>query len=248
MNGAEHRLWEDLCEQHGVAPDGEGILIGEKDTKPLDRGLNAVTPVSFASVGGRLAGSAYPVLREALLAHLSRYREDPFSAEALRALHGLLLPQLGAWGYKPSPFYDRYAVSLTCPADAVPDGSRILPGTRLLVPGDEAVLKSRISMKLADCVRRPSFAFIRDGEVLAAAAVNRSTDKVRCAEIGVECAPAFRRQGLALSCLAALTAYLTEHGETPLYQHYITNSASGALAKKAGFLPVGAFFAYTAMK
>lgn len=248
MTGAELRLWEDLCAQHRVDPAAEGIPIGEKDTKPLDRGLNAVTPVSFASVGGRLTGSAYPCLREPLGEHLTRYREDPFSTESLQALHRMLLPYLAAWGYRPSPFWDRYAVSLLYPSGGVPDPSRILPGTRQLLPGDERTLENRISMKLADCVRRPAFAVIREGRVAAAAVVNRSTDKIRCAEIGVECAPAYRRQGFALSCLTALTAYLMAHGDTALYQHYVTNTASGALALRAGFLPAGAFFAYTSMK
>ena len=244
-------LFSDLCIRHGIPEEcreSGTILLGGKDTKPLDRRLNAVTPVSFASVGGKIVGSSYPVLREEVGAHLERYADAPFSDEALGALDRLLRPYLAAWGYRPAPFPTRYAVSYLLPDNFVPDGSRILAGTRRITAEDLSAYENLTMIKPENDPQKPAFGYIRDGKILAVAAVNSAPEKTRCAEIGVECVKRMRQQGLGLSCVSALSEYLVREGKTVLYQHYVTNLPSGALAKKAGFVPVGAFFAYTAMQ
>lgn len=249
MMRAEQALISDLLRQHHIE-DGEmgTLFLGQKDTRPLDRRLNVIAPVSFACVSGRIIGSAYPELCEPVFSHLETYRENPLGEESLAALDRLLRPYLAGWGYRPAVFPTRTARSLVLPEDYRPKREYILSGTEFLTEGAAETLKNRTSMKFADCVKRPAFVFAGDGEVPAIAAVNSATEKSLCQEIGVECAPGFRRRGLGLSCVCALAEYLFLRGENVLYQHYEGNKASGALAEKAGFVPVGGFFTYTSMR
>ena len=80
------------------------------------------------------------------------------------------------------------------------------------------------------------------------AAVNGALDVHRLSEIGVECAPQYRRQGIGAAVTSCLCAHLLDMGKTPLYCHYHDNLASAALAERVGFLPVGAFYTYQEWK
>ena len=244
-------LLADYCTRHGVTEsdfDRAGIALGKKDTAPLERGLNAVVPVSFAECGDYCAASCFPCLYDAVSAHLHRYRDALFSEDALTALHELLIPHLRAWGYRPSPFAHRFAVSCTADDPGCIPADRILPVTRWLEPG-AIPENSLISMNLRDCAVRGAYICTppeAPDTVCAAASVNRCTQGEACTEIGVECAPAFRRRGYALSCVCALARERIMRGETVLYQYHHTNTASAAVAAKAGLVPQGRFFSYCA--
>ena len=242
-------LLSDECARHGVDaaqfPSAE-MVFADKDTRTLARHLNAIVPVSFAAVGEDRMLSCYPCLRAPLEMLLAGVTADAlFSAEVLGEVDALLRPYLAEWGYRPSPFAQRYGIScLQDDAAAVP-AARILPLTRRLT-ADDAGLANRTSMKLSDCAARGAFACIADGYAVCVASVNRVSGAERCVEIGVECAPEYRRRGYALSCVCALTQALCADGLCVLYRHYSTNVGSAAVARGAGFVPAGRFFTYTA--
>lgn len=242
-------LFLDECARHGVEaarfPSSETVFAA-KDTRALARHLNAIVPVSFAAVGEDRMLSCYPCLRAPLETLLAGVGADAlFSVGVLGDVDALLRPYLAEWGYRPSPFAQRYGIScLQDDAAAVP-AERILPLTRRLT-ADDAKLANRTSMKLSDCASRGAFVCIAEDAVVCIASVNRAGGAERCVEIGVECAPDYRRRGYALSCVCALTQALCADGLCVLYRHYSTNTGSAAVAHSAGFVPVGRFFTYTA--
>ena len=246
---AETLLWQDECMRHGLhAPeeaDG-GVLLTDKDEAPLARHLNVIVPVSFACVGEAVIASAYPSVRSVTAAFFEKYRsaDTLFSDAAFAALDAALRPYLASWGYRPSAFPSRYGISLVQDDVSAVNTAAILCGTARMT---EAMcgLKNHTSMKSDDCIRRGAFAHLVRGEIVCIASVNRVSGVGRCVEIGVECAPAHRRQGYARSCVSALTGALCAEGQTVLYRHYHTNAGSAATARSAGFRPVGRFFSYT---
>lgn len=241
-------LWQDECARHGT--DASAVhtpfFLADKDDTPLVRRLNAVVPVSFACVGERVIASAYRSIRSDMTAFFEKYRSSDalFSGDAFSALDGIMRPHLAAWGYRPSAFPSRYGVSLilrdaadVCEGCILSDTVRMTDAT--------ADMKNLTSMHTADCIARGAYAHIANGEIVCMASVNRVSGAQRCVEIGVECAPAHRRNGYAASCTAALTRALCREGNAVLYRHYHTNTASAAVARAVGFCPVGRFFSYT---
>ena len=245
---AEALLWLDECTRHGVDASAAecSLVMADKDETPLKRHLNAIVPVSFACVGERMIVSAYPSVRSAIDAHFEKYRSPDalFSAEAFAALDRALRPHLAAWGYKPAMFPSRYGISLVQDDASAVSSDCILSDT-VCVTDALCQMKNLTSMKPADCAARGAYAQIADGQIVCIASVNRVSDLERCVEIGVECAPDYRRRGYAASCVRALTRDLCEGGNVVLYRHYHTNIGSAAVARAAGFRPVGRFFSYT---
>jgi len=242
----------DVCRHHRVTltEDGrDGVLIGQKDDAPLQRRLNAIIPVSFACIDGVRVASGYPAVSHALNAHMTEYRDTLFSDRSLTSLHRALIPYLTEWGYRPSPFYLRYGIAcLFGPTTPVPTEQSPAPAQLCRLGEQHLRLRNLTSMKISDCVARGAFGCVEDGAICAVAAVNSSSDAEHCVEIGVECAPDYRRRGFALASVRALTDMLTAEGKTVLYRYYVTNTASAAVAARAGFVPAGGFFAYTAFR
>ncbi len=251
------RLYEDYLKRHNLPSNAvptDGILLGEKDTKPLLRGLDTIIPVSFGVTETVCIASCYPCLREefsSLLTHMRERGDDLFSVKGLSEIDQFLRPYLAEWGYRPSPFVHRYAVSCVLDDIAAVRVDRILPATRRPETADVPYLRSFVTMKLSDCAARGAYVMMASDApdtVACIASVNRVSGTEHFTEIGVECAPAYRGRGWATSCVAALAYDLLSHGEAVLYQHYCTNFASAAVASRAGFVPRGRFFAYSAFR
>ncbi len=245
---AEALLFIDECARHSADPaasDG-GFVLACKDESPRTRHLNVIVPVSFACVGDRVIASAYPSIRSDVAPLFEKYRlaDTLFSDDTFAALDGILRPYLAEWGYKPSSFPSRYGISLVQDSAADVPVSAILDGT-VHMTEDVCRLKNHTSMKSGDCAARGAYAHLVNGEIVCIASVNRVSGAERCVEIGVECAPEYRRRGYARSCVCALTRALCEEGKVVLYRHYHTNQGSAAVAKSAGFRPAGRFFSYT---
>lgn len=239
-------LYLDYCRRHNVQPDESApLLLGDKDPTPLARRLNVIVPVSYAVMGERVIASAYPVLRTEFAAFLHTHGENLFSDGAFSALDGLLLPYAAPWGYMAGMFAHRYAYSCVLSDPDAVHADCILPQTARLTP-DRTKRPSLVTMNTTDCAARGAYCIENEaGEICAIASVNRVSGAAHCVEIGVECAPAYRRRGYASSCVAALSRDLTREGKTVLYQHYHTNRGSAAVAKRVGFTVAGRFFAYS---
>lgn len=77
----------------------------------------------------------------------------------------------------------------------------------------------------------------REQEVVAAAGINWQTPHF--AEISVNTAVGYQRQGWGKSVVAAMVQYLLENGRTPLYATSPQNTASQQLARSIGFTGSG---------
>lgn len=244
MTAAE-RLWLDECARHNAAADG-GFVFTCKDESPLSRHLNAIVPVSYACVGEKVVVSVYPSARSCVSAFFEKYcsADALFSDAAFADLDGILRPYLAQHNYRPATFPSRFGISL------VQDNAVCVPTEPIMadtvrMTDTMGSMKNLTSMRAADCAARGAFAQMVNGEIVCIASVNRVSGSERCAEIGVECAPGYRRRGYASSCVCALTRMLCEEGHVVLYRHYHTNLGSAAVARAAGFVPVGRFFSYT---
>lgn len=245
----EYAMAGDMLETRCVG--NTRIVLHKKSTAPLEKGLNVIAPFSFRTVtveGERVIHcSIYPALYDIASAHFDRWSSEPFSADALSALHAALLPTLASWGYDSSKFPHRYGVARLLSERGVAEQPK-RENVRILNEND-AKRPSLVTMHLSDGIARGAAGYITErGEVAAMAAVNGALDVHRLSEIGVECAPQYRRQGIAAAVTACLCAHLIDIGKTPLYCHYHDNLASAALAARVGFLPVGAFYTYQAWR
>lgn len=244
---AEDLLWQDECARHGTdAAPAAGISLGDKEEGVLRRHLNVIVPVSFACVGDAVTAASYPTVRSITAAHLRKYcsPEALFSDASFASLDTALRPYLASWGYAPAKFPARYGVSLAADRNSVIPADAVIDGTVQLT--DRLCgAKNHTSMKLSDCAARGAFVHMADGEIVCIASVNGVAGGERCVEIGVECAPAYRRRGYARSCVCALTGMLLSRGDVVLYRHYSTNTGSAAVARTSGFRPIGRFFSYT---
>lgn len=251
MHLTDSILLSEYCLRHGISSDdmvqGSNIVLKPKDSQPLARHLNVIVPASFAETDGFCAASCYPEVYDAFSAHLHTFRQDLCSDAALSALHSILTPYLLKWGYKPSPFFARWAASCLLLSPDNVAAEHILPQTRCLTP-DAIPKNSLVSMKLSDCAARGAYVIFADDvpdTACCIASINRRFQGDTCVEIGVECAPAYRRRGYACSCVCALARACLLRGEAVLYQYYCTNRASAAVARRAGFELKGRFFAYS---
>ena len=245
----EYAMAGDMLEMRHMG--NETVVLHEKSTAPLEKSLNVIAPFSFRTVtveGERVIHcSIYPELRDIAGTFFDRWSGAPFSADALSALHAALLPTLASWGYDGSKFPCRCGVARLLSERGVAEQPK-RENVRILNEND-AKRPSLVTMHLSDGIARGAAGYITErGEVAAMAAVNGALDVHQLSEIGVECAPQYRRQGIGAAVTACLCAHLLDMGKTPLYCHYHDNLASAALAERVGFLPVGAFYTYQAWK
>ena len=90
-----------------------------------------------------------------------------------------------------------------------------------------------------------AYATVQEGNIVSLAvahAVASHDGSPALAEITVETLPAMRGRGYGTACVAALTCALCERGITPQYRCRAGNTASLALARRAGFTEVGCFY------
>ena len=81
---------------------------------------------------------------------------------------------------------------------------------------------------------------VRDAQVVSVAFAHRAGIlEDRVADVGVETALAYRRQGGAQAAVSALVAHFTAHGGEARYGCSPSNEASVGTARSVGFIPYG---------
>jgi hypothetical protein len=126
--------------------------------------------------------------------------------------------------------------TMSGPAFVFPETGIPAIGAMQLFPAHAALLHPDLASwgpELGE--RRPCFAVMRGGRVIAICASARSTP--RAAEAGVETAAAFRGQGAAMLAVSAWAAAVRESGRVAFYSTAWTNSASRAVAAKLELEP-----------
>ncbi|MEW6749784.1 MAG: GNAT family N-acetyltransferase [Candidatus Latescibacterota bacterium] len=82
------------------------------------------------------------------------------------------------------------------------------------------------------------YGVVRDGRVVSVAYAHRSGHmEGMVADLGVETAPAYRRQGFARQVVGAVVAHVARRGGEALYSCHPDNLASLATARSVGFVP-----------
>ena len=224
------------------------IADGEGRDFVFENDWDTCIPVSFEDTpDGALAVTCFPELTELLRPHFERCADDPFSAEALRALWAMLAPFLSEWGYADDRFRDRWGYLLRLTPDrpvALPPDARI----RRLCGADEDNNRTTFDLESSADVGLVAFGAEEEGKIVSLAITHTPPEDSDLVEVGVETIPSARKKGLASASLAALSRCLTEEGHTVEYRCQRYNRASRRTAQRVGFADCGRYYYYVCRK
>ncbi|MBR2848405.1 MAG: GNAT family N-acetyltransferase [Clostridia bacterium] len=179
---------------------------------------------------------------------LKTFADDPFSGKAIGFWSDHLTIPMRSFGLEPSADTDNCIRIFK--ADAVTDIHTALIAENTCLINQNSELRRyenltthalQIDEDNPDDVCAVS---LIEGKIVAYAALNDSFEDENTLEISVECAPAYRRQGLAASSAAALTYELIKRGYTVTYQCRRSNEASARVAEKVGFRDLGMRYSF----
>ncbi len=229
---------------------GKSNMIELIKQEPRDDGRDMIIPFSVTLKDGCLTVECEEGLVETAQEYERRFSEQPFSEEARRfvadaveaetagthfsldrsdlALDTVMLCYNG----KPEAL-DRYILR---PTKLLPE-SRIGGCENLTVfEADEipAISDAGTNSGMIDSAELPVAAIVRDGKIISLAATNGAPSDGK-AEISVDTAEDYRRQGYGRSCVAALTRELLRRGLGVRYVSFGSNDPSLALAHSIGF-------------
>ena len=173
---------------------------------------------------------------------------DPFSDAAVGFLKAKLTAPMREYGFTLSKSIDHRIRQFTVTHPTQVNKAVIRPDTQI-VSGEDDLSKlrnlttHRLEMDTDDPDDISAVALV-DGSIAAYATENDAIYGEPQIEISVECAPAYRGQGLASSCAAALAEALLRRGYAVSYKCRHTNEASARVAEKAGFRETGMQYSF----
>lgn len=207
-------------------------------------------PIEILLCGGMTESviTVYEPFRETAEAFVHAFGQDPFSDEAIRFLKEKLTGPMRAYGFTPSKSIDHRIRLFTMTSPEEINAAAILPGTEIVSGADDLsklcnLTTHRLEMDPEDPDDISAIALVGDA-IAAYATENDVIFGEPQIEISVECAPAYRGQGLAASCTAALSEALLRRGYAVSYKCRHTNSASARVAEKAGFRETGMQYSF----
>ncbi len=211
----------------------------------------AIVPVLIEEYRGKIELEVYTGAKERVLAHLDAYGDRLFSEKSLLALASSLDSYIEENGYRrdrraSSRLYNSYELHARAAEGLIrPDSHRL---TEILLR--ERVRRNDTTFSLKELLEKelPAFVTLVDGAVVSIAAINEQAGGGAIPEITVETAVAARRHGFALSNVAALANYILSQGSPTAYCCRTNHTASNRIARRAGFEPVGRFYALTAYR
>ena len=172
-----------------------------------------------------------------------KYKGAYFTDEALLYIYEKICGHMDTLGYYP----ERGAVKRYYHSFEKREYTPELDGVRAdsVFLFDTEDIPSALTFDLSELKERGLFAFVtvKDGRAVSIATVNEHSEDARMLEITTETAPAYRKNGYALSNVRALTAYLIDNGYSVAYCTSRYNRGSVRIAKKCGFTPSGRFYA-----
>lgn len=176
------------------------------------------------------------------------YGDEPFSDEAILFLKRCLTAPMREYGFSPSRDIDsRIRLFRLDDAGRIP-ASAILPQTKIVSGADGVSALCNLTTHALEMDPEDpddiSAVCLTEGAIAAYATENDAIFGEEEIEISVECAPAFRGQGLATSCAALLSDELIRRGYTVTYKCRHVNASSAAVARKAGFEEIGMQYSF----
>ncbi len=173
---------------------------------------------------------------------------NPFSDEAIAFLKENLTAPMRTYGFTLSKSIDHRIRLFSITDSGEVNTSAIRPDTQIVSGADDlSKLRNLTTHRLEMDAEDPddiSAVAIAGGAIVAFATENDAIFGDPQIEISVECAPAYRGQGLATSCAAALTVGLLRRGYTVSYKCRHTNTVSARVAEKAGFKETGMQYSF----
>ena len=218
------------------------MIVYESESALFQESTPMIVPMLIWQEDGNLRIEAYEGVRAIAEEFERRFARYPFSKSALDWLDERLTPYCNDHGYYREVqgkyrWYRQFTYTyeekdeLIQPSTFRWEGDPNLSGLLLDLDPDW-----------------PTFVTVVDGVIVSAARVNEYDPDESSPEITVETAVEYRGQGLGVSNVLALSRALAEDGQRAQYVCSRYNRGSAKLAKKAGFVETGRFYAYTAYK
>lgn len=224
------------------------VITTEDDSDMTDGSSPAVVPFYMKEelTDGEfvLDVEVYEGARKIAEEFLEKYKGAYFKDEALLYIYERISAYMEALGYYPeSGAIKRYYTSFE-----MREKSPLLCGVRddsIFIDELDEGIKSSLTFDISELREKGLFAFVtvKDGRAVSIATVNEHSEDARMLEITTETAPAYRKNGYALSNVRALAAYLIDNGYSVAYCTSRYNRGSIKIAKKCGFTPAGRFYA-----
>ena len=194
-------------------------------------------------VDGNLTVTTYRKTENIAKEYEARFREDPFSSEALRFLDQAIRPLVISWGYRPDKRCESHILNFEAKsADQIKSVDGMSAGEIIFeLP---AGVGNQTTYDFEESSGDPVSVIIRDGAVVSLACINPYDDFSDERELNTETAPAYRRQGLSAANTATLAKLLLSNGYRVTYNCNTKNIASRRVAEKCGFTFIGRSYYY----
>lgn len=222
------------------------MIIIDSDGEELVRetGFDMAIPVHVEEFEGEVKVFAYPLVAKTCEEYENKYRGELFSEDALDYIRDGCAEFRKELGYREEKYPKNWGYNFVL--DSIEEQETEAERIRR-----DGKYKNLTTFNIADCLayERVIFAIVKDGQIVSVAVTSEPLKKdAEWIEIGTETAVGFRGNGYSTAAVRALSALLIKKGYRVLYKCHHQNTASVAVARRAGFNEVGKFYYYVLKK
>lgn len=226
------------------------MIYRENTVEAFERHCGCVIPFLMREEHGIVDYEIYDALWAFTEEFAEKYRGNEYSEAALDEIWNASLALIEPYGYRPPAkkhrtWYRRFVMheGITIPEH------RIQPST-LLLNLNNADQYDNLTTYDFDPDYNPEECFVTiiDRKIVSVCALNPISEDEQCPELCVETAPAYRRNGYAVSNITAMAKALRRDGQMAEYRCSYKNLGSAAAAIAAGFDETGRIYYFTGYK
>ena len=224
------------------------VILEDKDIEKalFENGEDALVPIEVTIRNGEVEIYTFEKTYEIARQFEARFKNDPFSREAISFLDTMLKPCVEDWGYFTDDIYENDIISFI---DEKIDEKSIQPTTKKLKKASKYENLTEYDLvDLPNASHECYFATVLDGKIVSICEMNTEGVFVGATEINIFTSEEYRSKGYAISNLTAMTKYLRSKGKRVAYTTRSDNYASISLAKRVGFKEIARTFYYVCYK
>ncbi len=221
------------------------IIDSEGESFIRENLFDIAVPIHVEQLYGETKIFAYPFAKELCEEYERLYADRLFSSEALDFLRDGCKEFCAELGYKEEKHPKNWGYNFICRQNTA---SESIKCERIRRDGK---YKNLTTFNIAQCLayERVIYAVVKEGQMVSVAVTSESLSGAEdIIEIGTETAVGYRKNGYSAAAVRALSEFLCSKGFKVLYKCHSENTASSAVARRAGFDEVGKFFYYVLRK
>ena len=204
----------------------------------------SLVPFEATVRDGELTVEYFRKVKKAARQFYNRFKEYPFSDEAIEFIDSALKDEVEEWGYFTDNLREGHIVTFV--ANGFND-SLILDSTRLIPSGEGYENLTEYELEPLEngevyCVT------VLDGKIVSVCEPNASDAFIGAKEINVYTVPEYRGKGYAVSNVSAMIRYYQQREERVAYTSVADNAASIKTAERCGLKKIAETFYYVCYK